>query len=82
MLGREQRLLQGHVMLRIIILPEYAVAPESAYIDRDIRQLIFKTRKGLPYRLLYTIDDEVVLALHIRGPGQPLLKADELRDDP
>lgn len=31
----------------------HALAPESSDVDIDVRQVIFKTRRGNPYRLLY-----------------------------
>ena len=37
-----------------------------------------KTRRGRPYRLLFTLDDCEVRVLHVRGPGQDLVSADEL----
>lgn len=37
---------------------------------RPIHQLIFKTSKGRPYRMLYCIFDRHVEVLHIQSPGQ------------
>ena len=50
-----------------------AYAPENESHPAPIRQLIFKTRRGRPYRLLFTIAGEEVRVLHVRGPGQRLV---------
>ena len=50
-----------------------SLAPENGYGDTEIRHLTFKTRRGKPYRLLFTIRDDVVLIRHVRGPGQDLV---------
>ena len=39
------------------------IAAESTYVDYDIREVLFKTRKGKPYRLVFTILDEEALVL-------------------
>jgi hypothetical protein len=49
------------------------IAPEDEDHDIDIRQVIFKTRRGSTYRALFTIDDDCVFVMHIRGPGQDLV---------
>lgn len=52
-------------------------APEAAKLRHPIRQKLFKTRLGRPYRLLFAIVDDEVLILRVRGPGQaPLSKMD------
>lgn len=53
-------------------------APEDADHDLEIRQLLFKTRRGRVYRAMFTIRDDHVVVLRIRGPGQDLLSSDEL----
>lgn len=53
----------------------HALAPESKFFTNEIRQLLFKTRKGLPYRILYSIADQAVVVLHVRGPGQELVRS-------
>ena len=52
----------------------HALAPESKFFTNEIRQLLFKTRKGLPYRILYSIADQMVVVLHVRGPGQEFVR--------
>ena len=55
-----------------------AIAAESAYVDYDIREVLFKTRKGNVYRLLFTVLDDEVLVLRVRGPGQDYVAENEL----
>jgi plasmid stabilization system protein ParE len=46
------------------------LASESDFVDYEIREVLFKTRQGRPYRILFTIVDNEVLVLRVRGPGQ------------
>jgi plasmid stabilization system protein ParE len=55
------------------------LAPEGTYHDVEIRQIVFKTRSGLPYRALFTIRDDNVYILHVRGPMQDLVAPDDLQ---
>jgi hypothetical protein len=55
------------------------LAPEDAEHDSEIRQIVFKTRSGLPYRALFTIDGDQVHVIHVRGPGQDLIMPGNLR---
>jgi plasmid stabilization system protein ParE len=57
----------------------HSLAPESEHVSRDIRQLLFKTTKGLRYRMLFTFTGTTVYVLHVRGPGQQLVRPSELR---
>lgn len=59
---------------------ECSLAPESAWCRREVRQVIFKTRRGRNYRTLFAFDGETVVILHVRGPGQDLLDPDEIRE--
>jgi hypothetical protein len=47
-----------------------ALAPESREFEFELRQLLFRTRRGRTYRILYRVDSEGVEVLHVRGPGQ------------
>ena len=49
------------------------VALESEDHPESIRQIIFKTRSGRPYRALFIVRESDVFVLHVRGPGQDLL---------
>jgi plasmid stabilization system protein ParE len=55
-------------------------APEGMQFDVEVRQLLFKTRKGLTYRALFIVNEEdrIVHVLSIRGPSQDLLSAEEI----
>jgi len=54
------------------------LAVESDYVDFEVREVLFKTRRGLVYRALYTIRGDEVFVLHVRGPGQDFLSAEQL----
>lgn len=51
----------------------YSLAPESAAFDESIRQLIFRTSHGRPYRILYVIRQTTVFVLRVRGAAQNLM---------
>jgi plasmid stabilization system protein ParE len=59
---------------------ECSLAPESEGRKFAIRHLIFKTRHGREYRALFVIQDQMVVVFHVRGPGQDLLSAEEIRE--
>ena len=48
----------------------YTLAPESTDVDIDVRQIMFKTRQGNPYRIIFTIRGEKVFLMAIRGYHQ------------
>lgn len=54
------------------------LAPEDEDHGETIRNVIFKTRRGLPYRALFVIRDDRVHVIHVRGPGQDLVKPDDI----
>ena len=56
----------------------HGVAPESTSVGMAIRQKLFRTRRGRPYRLLYTIVGSKVRVLRVRGPGQAPVTRDDL----
>lgn len=56
----------------------FGPAPEDVDHAETIRQIIFNTRRGLPYRALFVVRDRDVFVLHVRGPGQDLLSADDV----
>jgi hypothetical protein len=58
---------------------ECGLAPESARYEAEVRQLLFKTRRGRTYRALFTVVGRGVYILHVRGPGQNLLRPGQLR---
>lgn len=56
-------------------------AAENEHVDFEVREILFKTRRGLAYRALFTIRGADVLLMHVRGPGQDFVAADELEQD-
>ena len=56
-----------------------AAAEESGSFTIDVKQAFFKTRRGRPYRLLFTIVGEDVRILRVRCPGQAPVTPEELR---
>jgi len=62
----------------IAAMPEsFGLAPEDEDHDDTIRQAIFKTRKGLPYRAIFLVRDSRVFVVNVRGSGQE--KLDQLQ---
>ena len=57
----------------------FGLAPESHDHPEPIRQALFKTRRGRSYRALFVIRDINVFVLHVRGPGQDVLRSGEIR---
>ena len=56
------------------------VAAENEYVDFEVRETLFKTRRGLIYRVLFTIRENAAIILHVRGPGQDLVTAMQIRN--
>lgn len=54
------------------------IAPESDFVPQEIRQVLFKTRRGRTYRALFMIDERDVVVLHVRGPRQNLMSPGEI----
>lgn len=52
----------------------YAEAPESHRFSETIRNLAFRMRSGRVYRLLFTVSNDEVHVLFVRGPGQDLIE--------
>ncbi|MGQ0636344.1 MAG: type II toxin-antitoxin system RelE/ParE family toxin [Planctomycetaceae bacterium] len=55
----------------------YPAAPEAEAVGREVRQFLFKTRRGGMYRALFLVEGADVYIVHVRGPGQALLEADD-----
>ena len=72
--GRWYEAYQGALDKLEAAADQYALAPESKYFPHEVRQFLFKTRKGRNYRLLYAIFDARVVVLHVRGPGQEFVQ--------
>jgi plasmid stabilization system protein ParE len=56
----------------------YGLAPEDTDRQDEIRHVVFKTRRGRRYRALFMIRNQTVFVLHVRGPGQDVVRTDEL----
>ena len=56
----------------------HGFAAETALRKLDIRQKLFKSRRGRVYRVLFLVVDNEVRIVRLRGPGQPPLRAREL----
>jgi plasmid stabilization system protein ParE len=59
----------------------FSVAREEMSVGEGLRQFLFRTRHGRTYRGLFVIDDNEVVVLRVRGPGQRDLQSDELTQD-
>ena len=53
----------------------FSIAPENAEFEFELRQALFKTKSGNPYRCVFTIVGDEVRILRVRGRGQAPLKA-------
>ena len=58
--------------------PGRGQAPESEDSAEEIREKLFKTRHGRPYRILFVLRQDIVYLIHVRGPGQDLMASDEI----
>lgn len=54
------------------------LAPEDGLARSELRQMSFKTKHGLTYRFVYSVEERELIVLRLRGPGQPPLEADEV----
>ena len=54
------------------------VAEANARWTRDVRQELFQTRRGRPYRIVFTWSDDEVRILRVRGSGQRPLRSRDL----
>lgn len=53
------------------------LAEEPVARKRGLRQLLFGTKYGRTYRTIFLIENDLVVVLRIRGPGQrPVAKRD------
>jgi plasmid stabilization system protein ParE len=69
----------GQAIGKIQAAPEsYARAPESQPPNCELRQAFFKTRRGRRYRLVFQMDENSIVILRVRGPGQAPLRRRDL----
>jgi plasmid stabilization system protein ParE len=59
---------------------QFGVAAESEELGTVIYERLFKTRRGRPYRIIYSIASQEVRILRVRGPGQAPVSKDDLRE--
>lgn len=63
------------VLRRIRENPEqFPQAPESAELTIPVRNAIVRTRKGLPYRVIFVEKTDEIVVFSIRGPWQSSLE--------
>lgn len=79
--GAEAWLRRWEDILREIAMraESFGEAAESVGHREPVRQAIFKTRRGRPYRALFVVRAEALYILHVRGTGQDTLPRSELR---
>ncbi|KAB8333805.1 type II toxin-antitoxin system RelE/ParE family toxin [Scytonema tolypothrichoides VB-61278] len=54
------------------------VAPETQIVEQEIRCLVYKKR----YRILYSIEDDIVTIYHIRHTSQQSMTREEFLKEP
>jgi tetratricopeptide (TPR) repeat protein len=54
------------------------LAPENEEFPEEVRNIMFRTRKGRNYRAIFLVMGDEVRILRIRGAGQDTLRAGEL----
>lgn len=54
------------------------LAYEKEDCGLDVRQALFKSRRGRVYRALFLLDGQDAYILRVRGPGQAPVQPDEL----
>jgi plasmid stabilization system protein ParE len=53
--------------------------PERRRLLVQYREAFFKTRKGRRYRIIFSLEENIVWILYIRGPGQDFIDREPLR---
>ena len=54
------------------------IADEAEQLGVDLRQTLFKTRRGNSYRIAFVIRSDAAHVLAVRGTGQDLLTPDDI----
>ena len=64
---------------KIALSPEsFAEAAEFHSLGRQLRQSLFKTRRGRVYRIVFETSDTEIMILRVRAPGQSPLRPRDL----
>jgi plasmid stabilization system protein ParE len=72
----------GRAVEKIAASPElFSEAPESGPLGRQLRQALFKTRRGRNYRIVFEVSDTETIILRVRGPGQSRLQRRDLPNE-
>jgi plasmid stabilization system protein ParE len=53
-------------------------AAEAPHLSLPVRQVLFRTRQGNKYRIIFVIEEDRVIVLRIQGAGQPPLRNRDL----
>lgn len=56
----------------------YEVANENQDSEYELRQFLFRTRRGRRYRAIFIVIENEIRILRVRGPGQADLDVDEI----
>lgn len=56
----------------------YGLLQKDHLVSYQLQQALFKTRNGRVYRFMFTVVEDELRILRVRGPGQPGLETDEL----
>ena len=71
--------LLSELSFNLLNLPFPALLPpEADEIGVDLKQRIFKTRRGNSFRLLFIVRGDTVHILAVRGAGQNLVSDDNI----
>ncbi|MCA9076857.1 MAG: type II toxin-antitoxin system RelE/ParE family toxin [Planctomycetaceae bacterium] len=73
------RLALNKALERLEHNPEfYGLAEEDQLVEDEIREFLFKTRRGRVFRGIFTVDENEVFVLHVRSSERGPLAADEI----
>ena len=57
------------------------LAAEAEFVKTEIRQILFHTRRGRNYRIVFAVFDDEIRIVRVRAPGQDLLIREDLALD-
>lgn len=56
----------------------FPLALENQDLELEVKQVLFKTKRGRIYRAVFYVDGADVFILRVRGPGQAPITRDDL----